>query len=198
MPVVRHARSWLERLLEHVPREVAHEPALLGGREERLRPEEAARRVAPANERLGTAHDPLAEIDLRLVLHDELAALDRAPELARHREPQRRVVVEPGREHLRCAGALRRVHRDVRSAKELVSRRPVLRCDRDADAPLHLERDAGDLAGQRDRGAQPLGELERAALVDCALAQHTELVAPEAGDDLVLADDVVEPGWRRP
>ncbi len=86
------------------------------------------------------------------------------------------------------------VHRDVRAAQELVARRPVLGRDCDPDAALHLERHAGDLAGKCDRAAEPLGNRKRGDLVGRALAQDAELVAAEPGDDLALADDVVEPG----
>ena len=76
-PCISPAANLLERLVEHIPGQVAHETALLGRGEERVGPEEAARGVSPANQRLGAAHDTRPEVDLWLVVDDELGPLDR-------------------------------------------------------------------------------------------------------------------------
>ena len=60
--------------------------------------------------------------------------------------------------------------------------------------PWHLERDARDLARQRDRSPEALGERERAILVGRALADDAELVSAQPRNELVVGHDVGEPG----
>ena len=59
----------------------------LGGGHERARRQEAAHRVLPADERLDARDRAVGGADLGLVVEDELAVVDRVPELGHEREP---------------------------------------------------------------------------------------------------------------
>ena len=56
--------------------------------------------------------------------------------------------------------------------------------DGDADADRQLDLDAVQHDATAERVADALGEVERGVLVDAAVAQHDELVAADAGDDV--------------
>src|SRR5439155_1917880 len=70
------------RLSQHVSRQRLHETRVLGEGNETLRPQESLLRMLPTDERLESEHLRRAQADLRLVVDDQLALLDRAPELA--------------------------------------------------------------------------------------------------------------------
>ena len=71
-----------------------HEPGLLGERDELGRRDEAAQRVAPAEQRLQPADLAGAQVDLGLVVHAELVVVvERAPQVAEQDEPVRAVEV---------------------------------------------------------------------------------------------------------
>ena len=112
-------------------------PVLLGERDELVRAEEAAGRVAPADERLDAVDPAGRELDDRLVEDDELAAADAPREL--------RARARGGRRSRRASSArrprpgllpprLRRVHRDVGVAEQLVGPLDPVAPGRDADA----------------------------------------------------------------
>ena len=76
MPALRHARSWSsDSFRTSIQSGCASSPPCSAAASNASGSEESARRMPPADERLGTAHDSLAEVDLRLVEHDELTTL---------------------------------------------------------------------------------------------------------------------------
>jgi hypothetical protein len=64
-----------------------HEAGLLGDVEEGARRQQPAARVLPAHQRLDARDPPGAELDLRLVVHDELAPLEGEPQVALEGQP---------------------------------------------------------------------------------------------------------------
>src|SRR5690606_34920904 len=71
--------------------------ALLGEGNEMLRPHLAARRVAPADQRLGAGDGARQDVDLRLVDEAELAFAERLAEIAFELYPFGRALAEIGR-----------------------------------------------------------------------------------------------------
>ena len=84
--LVAPARALGERVVEHAQGQRAHQAGLLGERQERARAEQAELRVIPAHERLGAGDLAGLEVELGLVVHDDLAGLDRLRQLADQRE----------------------------------------------------------------------------------------------------------------
>ena len=77
-------------LQQHEAADGHDQPGLLGHREELLRQQQAAPRVVPAQQGLEARHLAAREVDERLVVDPELAALDRPAQVglelqARHR-----------------------------------------------------------------------------------------------------------------
>ena len=70
--------------------------------------------------------------------------------------------------------------------------------DADADADRHVELELADRQPAGERAADAIGELHRHRTVGDVVAEHHELVAAEAGDDVVGPDRGREPlGGRR-
>ena len=96
--------------------------ALLGERDEDVGGDGPALAVRPARERLDAAQPAVAHVHDRLVVQLDLVAVDRAPEVGGERE-----ALDGAGEHRRLeravtglAAALRRAHRQVGCAHELV------------------------------------------------------------------------------
>ena len=107
-------RARVQRLAQDGERERRDEPAVLGHRDELVRPDEAALRVHPADQRLRADHLTVEESDLGLEVDGELAVRDGVAQLGEDREPLRAarlelasVDLDPG------TPGLRGVHRDV-------------------------------------------------------------------------------------
>ncbi len=135
-------------------------------------------RMVPAHERLERQRRAALQRHLRLVVDDQLAALDPAAELRRQREPVDAVLVillgvrvEGG------VGVLGAVHRDVGVADQLGRGAAVLREAGDADAGADVQRHRVDLERIVERGEQLLGHGLRPVLT--AVDQHRELVAAD-------------------
>ena len=64
-----------DRLLQDPAAERHDQPGVLGERDEPVGAEHAVLRMQPAHQRLGAAHAAVAEVDQRLVLDEELAAV---------------------------------------------------------------------------------------------------------------------------
>jgi len=176
-----------EREVEHGERERADEARLLGQGEEAGGREQPAGRVLPAHERLDADDAARAQLDLRLVVQDELLAVERAREVPEQREARRRVgvargVVVGGAR----AAALGLVHRDVRALHERVGIRRVRGEPGDPDARLDVQRDPVVREGLGDRRADELRGAGR-PVRGAAREQHGELVAAEAGDEAPVA-----------
>ena len=136
-------------------------------------PEQPARRVAPAHERLDAARGLAREADDRLVVQLELAALDGGGQLGAQLEPGQRLGVQRGVEArpAALAAGLGLVHGRVGVAQQLAGRRAGRR-GRDADAGAHLEAPAGERHGraQRARAAAPATRSASSGAADAARA----------------------------
>ena len=173
-------------------RQRAHHGRLFDVRDELRRGDEPIR-MLPPHERLDRAHGAGAEVDDRLVVHDDLTALERALQILDD------APVRPSRQcGFLARVALRRVHLTVRLREQVVRRQPVLREQRPADRGVELDEAALDLVG-------PLEHLPHAADQCLGLLvlrrpprEDDELVAAHAGDGVRLADDRLEAPSDRP
>jgi len=153
------------------------------------------RGVRPAQQHLG-AHDlPAAQVDLRLVVQDELAALERRAQVAGEREPLDAVAVELERVAL-DAGAplLGLVHRDVGALHEHVDVLAVLRERGDPDAGAQLQAHAGDVERLCDRAAHGRGDRRALHRALDRAQQDRELVAAKPSDGVLLAEQLAQAG----
>ena len=98
-------------------------------------------RQPPAQQRLAADHAPVAQVDLGLVEHHKLVALDRAPELALQHQPLDRDRAHLGREEAAVVAAilLRVIHRGVSVADQVDDVVRILRAERDAEAAGDIE-----------------------------------------------------------
>ena len=167
---------------------------LLGAADELAGHDEAAGRVVPAQQRL-EAGDPLAlEVDHRLVVDLELAALDRPPEVALEGHLGDGLGVHVGVEQLvaALAAALGAVHRGVGVAQDVLRALVAEGAPGDADA----DRGVDLLLAQRDRVAQlgedPVGDADRVARVLHVRQEDPELVAGQARERVVGADALLQ------
>ena len=169
---------------------------LLEQRDERVGLHHAARRVVPSQERLDAEHATVFEVEDRLIHEEELAALDRGPEIELEREAvfDRGLHLTLERDVPIAAGGLRLVERDVGVAQQ-IGRRDVAP-ERDADARGDPEAATGgvvDLERLAQHLEQPLGDELRAPGRRSALDEHDELVAAEAGDRVGFSQGRREP-----
>ena len=187
------ARALREGEVEHLVRERADQPGLLGRTDERVRSEEPVLRVLPAGERLDREHLAVPDAHLRLVVQHQLAVPERSWQLAR----EQRGVVLGGRGALVVLG-------------DAIGARPGCRrggvdagqCDVRVDHPVRQEESADP---RLDRDGHP-GQLVRAverpedgrrnredvgAAGDPA-AQHGERVAAEARHHPAVPGDLDE------
>ena len=151
--------------------------------------DEAAHRVAPAQQGLGADQPTRRDVAQRLVDDGELAV--------RRREPQ--VVLDLGAlgqlgEHARLeahpvagGAALRLVHGEVGLAQQGVGVGDPRGADRQADAGADVRGAVRQRDGLGDEGGDPLGDLDRDLLDVRAGEQDGELVAAEPGDGVELA-----------
>ena len=155
-------------------------PVGLGQRDEAVGRQAPARRVLPADQRLD-AGDPLGlELDQRLVLEEQLVALQRQAELAAELHALHELLAHDRLEarHAALARVLGGVHREVGVPEH------VVRGDVGTGALQAEARRRGDLAPVEDerrleRAAQALGDLPRLVGAREILEQDGELVAAE-------------------
>ena len=146
--------------------------------------------MLPAHQTLRPMHPSPVHVHDRLVEHDDLVRVERAPELAQHAQPAYRVPVERGGVHL-AAGVrlLGRVHSHVRAAQQRVRILPVTREARHTDAHPHLQRHLVDHHRLLDTLDQPLGNrLELRRVTRRLRRQHRELVAAQARHQTLRSD----------
>ncbi len=183
------------RLLEHPAADLAHEARLLGQFEERGGPQQTQRRMVPANERLDAHELAVAHVHLRLIVQDELVALDRLG-AGRPRSSSRSrdrlvhvwavetVDVEPV--------VLGRVHRRVGVLDELVLGAAVVRVRGDAHARAHVQLVAVDVEAAAQRLEDALGQ--HADVVPVGHPRdHGELVAALPGHGVLVTQEVAKP-----
>ena len=129
-----------------MPGQRADQRCVLGHGDEVVGEHQAAFRVRPAHQGLGTDDVPGAEADLGLVVQHELAAFQCPAQVAEQRELGGRVAVE-GRvvgEHGQGLG-LGDVHGDVSVSQQGGDVVAVFAGDDHPDAGLHVQVDALDL-----------------------------------------------------
>ena len=135
------------------------------------------------------------EVDERLVVDDELAALERAPQIRFGREPAAHPFGQLRAEELvvRAPGLFRVVHRGVGVAHQRLGRVAVARIECDPDAAVGVQLMSGDRERLREIGEDPcrygLGFGGAGNVGDA----DDELVAPQARDGVVLAPRGGEP-----
>jgi hypothetical protein len=182
-------------LAQHQAVDVDHEAGLLGDRDELGGRHQDAVRPRPSHQRLGRAHPPGTQVHDRLVVDDQLLALDGAAKGGGHvvavaHQPQH------GRlEHLvgALAAALGRVHGDVGVAQQLDVVRGGVLVVGDADAGADGDLPADHRVRRRQGGQHPFGEGADGRQVD-ALDQDRELVVAEAPDGVGPAKAAAQPG----
>lgn len=174
------------RLLQDPAAERHDQPGVLGERDEPVRAEHPVLRMQPAHQRLGAPHTAVAEVDQRLVLDEELAAVKGRGQRRGQSVPGdgAGVGLRVGQLEAVAARRLGPVHGDVGAAQDL-RRAPLARGSLDdADAAAHGQLTAVDT----DRGEQHVHDARR-EVVDLALGvgpggQRHELVTAEPGHHL--------------
>eukprot|EP01136_Pigoraptor_vietnamica_P033089 Opistho-1_new@95611 len=187
-------RGLAHRLAQHPVTQRDDEAALLRDRNELARRDVAEVGISPAQQRLGTDHRARGDVDLRLVVQPEVAALQRQAHRVVQLHARQQVDV-----HLRLveaeagtAALLHAVHRGVGVLDQVVHRLAVVRVHRDADA----RGDAEAHALERERLPQHLEHAPRNGLGTARIGlvqQHHELVATEPRHGVDLAQAGLQP-----
>ena len=140
------ARQVRAGALQHPLRHRHDLPGLFGERNEIGRHHEAARRVAPAHQRLDADEVPRTQIDDGLVVRLELAAIDGGGQFVFDAHAPARRAQHLGLEDFRVALAarLRRVHGGIGIAQQPLDIADAIG-DRDADAAADAQRPAVDV-----------------------------------------------------
>ena len=181
--VVAPRAALAERAVEHVVGEQRDEVALLRQPDEPLGRDEAELRVLPAHERLDAVATALAQRELRLVVDDELAALDAAAQLAGEREAVEAVPVALRRvQRPRPPRLLRRVERDVGVLEDLLGARAVLGVHRDAHRRAHVEQQPAELERHLERPRRRGGRAPRRRRRGRCAASSANSSPPQARD----------------
>ena len=131
----------------------------------------------------------VCEIEARLIEQLELAAVERAPQVALELEPLLHHAVQLVREELEVVAAvlLRAVHRGVRVLQQRVRVAAVVGVQRHADAAGDLELALRRAPRLRDHFQHPLHRRADGVRLALAVDQQHELVAAEPRDRVVLA-----------
>ena len=145
--------------------------------------DDASHRVVPTQQRLERTDRAGAQLELRLEVQHELVVLDRAPQVAEHRESAATAaVVLDGEDFDARVRALRHVHRDVGPLQQRCRFGAVVGGHRDPDARLELDRQGIE----RERLAKHVEQRVRHGQRRCRSGhrrqQHRELVATESRD----------------
>ena len=167
---------------EHERRQRVHQAGVLGEADEIVRQQPAELGMIPPHQRFDRTHGVGAEVNDRLVVEDELAAVDRLP----HRRGQagaaagsliaRRVV-----DHVAGLVFLGEIHRRVGLLQHFVARGRVPRHAGDADAGADDQRPAVGDEGML-QVVQDLARGQLRAIDVGGRQQHRELVAAEPRD----------------
>ena len=187
-PWARQRASWASPSRRIDSPIVADEPGLLGERQELVRPEQATLGVQPAGQRLEPDDVARRQLDDRLVVGHDLAAVDAAAQLGGGPQGEHRRLVGTRRVRLDAVApaCLGPVHRAVGVAEQLGRRRARRVVDGVPDARRHVQLGALDVDRLADRCAQRLGDdaRDRAALgCRAATGEHDdELVTAEAAE----------------
>lgn len=154
---------------------------MLGQRDELVGRDDTALGVLPSHQRFDADHLAGAEVDLGLVVHEELAALDAATQLAKQRQPLERVVVVLGVvDDDALVLLLGDIHRDVGALQQGLCIVAVDAGDDQAHAVGDVELHAFDPGGFCEGGVQAPGLVERAGNTVDRGQQDRELVAAQS------------------
>ena len=166
------------------------EADVLGERDELARRQDPFLRVLPANERLRADRLTGREAEDRLVVEDELAAGQRAPESALHRRAFLRLLLHPLCEELKAVAArlLRAIHRGVDVRDEHLGVLAVAREETDADGRLDEELPFLDQERLRDHLQDLPRHRRRVGLAPDPVHEQKELVPAYARHGVVRAD----------
>ncbi len=171
-------------LAHHVTAKLDQEAHLFQERQELLRRQHAAARVAPAGQRLEAGDGAGVEANDRLEEGHDLAAADGAAQIGLHGEPRQPVALQrpPVLGGAAAAGRLGQLHRDLRPPEQFggVGRvGPALGLDR-ADGQRREDVEAGDAQRLLHGPAHQLGRLG-----DVGRRERRELVLADAGQERV-------------
>ncbi len=174
------------RLLQDPAAQRDDQAGVFGERDEAVGAQDAVLRVQPADEGLGAAHAAVAEVDQRLVLDEELVAVQgsgqgRGEAVAGDRSG---VGLRVGEFEAVAARRLGPVHRDVGAAQHLRGAALAGGALDDADGAAHGEVTAVDADGGDQRVHDAARELVDLALGVGSCGERDELVAAEPGDHL--------------
>ena len=192
----RHWASWASPSRRIASPTWPTSPVSSASDEELLGTEQPALGVEPAGQRLEADDVAGRQLDDRLVVRHDLAAVDAAAQLRGGAQGERRRLLQPGGVGLDAVAAagLRPVHRPVGVAQQVGGDGRLGGVDREADAGRDEELGALDVDRLADRRAQPLGHspgIER--VVGLGLQHDDELVAAEAGEQRAVADGAADP-----
>ncbi len=180
----QHARAVPAALVQHPPADRQDQARLLGDRDELVRRDHAALRVAPPQERLHAGRLAVLQAHDGLVVQLEPAFGDRPLEIAAQLQAGEHPLVHLWLEEpvAALAVALGDVRGGVGVADQLVGRRPVARAsDRDADAAARHHLAMAGAHGRGQRLEHALGRVGRLLDRPDVLEEEGELVAAEAG-----------------
>ena len=170
------------RLVQRPAADRQHQAALLGDRDELVRQQQAAARMAPADQRLAADEGTVAGAQLRLEVQHELAARQALGQLALEHERGIRRAGRAGVEelHVGAPARLGQVHRRVGMLDQLARARAVLRVECDADRRRDRDRPPFGVERRLDRREQLARDVLHVAAVAGIGEQHQEFVAAEA------------------
>ena len=187
----RPLRGLHEGFVEHPFADRIDQAGIFGQPDEDIGCDQAAHRMAPAQQRLEADHLalPEAEADDRLVVQFEFVLLDRASKVDLQAASALRLLV-----HLRAKegegaapGRLRGIQRHVGLLHQIVGVGAVVRRQHQADARADHDLVAVDLERHRQHTHQPLRQAARGAGLRTAALDDGELVAAQARDQIVVA-----------
>ena len=160
----------LQRLLDDPQRQRTDQSGVLCQPDELLRREQPSLGVAPAHQRLDAAQRAGRELDLRLEVQQQLAAVDPAAQLGQDREPLEAVLIEVALINDPVpARRLGPVERDVGVTQQRI----------DAAAMIWMARDPD--AGRRCRGPTPLTSTGSRRRAISFAATRTQPSCPSTG-----------------
>ena len=145
--------------------------------------------MTPADQRLGADDVTFRNRDDRLVVQEELVALERMPQVALDLQPRQRLGVHRAIEHLvsSATGVLGAVHRDVGAAQDVFRLFTGAGAQRHANARGCCVLVAADRERYLQRFLDAFGDHGRVAHVDDPLQQDRELVTTQPRHDVAAA-----------
>ena len=191
------AREIAHRLLHDVSRQRRDQRRLLDHRHELGRREQAPLGVLPADQRLDARHPARLQVELRLVVHHELAPLERRSDLAEQAQAVGVEMVALRRVFLHAAaGDAGAPERGLGVLDQLqgAARRGVH--GRDADADLDVDADPVE----HHRGLEHTLNLARHARRTTAgqrAGEQRELVVADSGEERDMLEVVLQPVCHR-